>query len=76
MPVYRSVDNSIPPILGNPCSLGECHSPSSTSSQSPVNPRLVGTAIAGPLSPAKVCIYVCSVVSLFSMSALVYLMVQ
>jgi len=57
--VYRSVDNSVPPVLGNPCSIEECHSPPSNSSQSPVNPRLVGTAIAGPLSPAKV-VYACS----------------
>lgn len=61
VPVYRSIDNSVPPVLGNPCSFEDCHSPPPNSSQSPVNPRLVGTAFAGPLSPAKV--GACSVVS-------------
>ena len=56
--VYRSVDNSVPPVLGVPCSLEDCHSPpqpnNSSLSQSPVKPMLVGRAFAGPMSPAMV----------------------
>ena len=66
VPVYRSVDNSVPPVLGTPCSLEDCHSPSKDSlSQSPVKLSLVGRAFAGPMSPAKVCpsvvvcVYIC-----------------
>ena len=59
VPVYRSVDNSVPPVLGTPCSYKEFHSPpqpniESSLSQSPVKPLLVGRAFAGPMSPAKV----------------------
>ena len=61
VPVYRSVDNSVPPVLGTPCSLEDCHSPPQSNinnslSQSPVKPLLVGRAFAGPMSPAKVCV--------------------
>ena len=64
VPVYRSVDNSVPPVLGAPCSLEDCHSPpqpniNSGLSQSPVKPLLVGRAFAGPMSPAKVSVSVC-----------------
>ena len=57
VPVYRSVDNSVPPVLGIPCSLEECHSPPQPNgglSQSPVKPLLVGRAFAGPMSPTMV----------------------
>lgn len=60
VPVYRSVDNSVPPVLGTPCSLEDCHSPPQSNidslSQSPVKPMFVGRAFAGPMSPAKVCV--------------------
>ena len=64
VPVYRSVDNSVPPVLGAPCSLEDCHSPpqpniNSGLSESPVKPLLVGRAFAGPMSPAKVSVSVC-----------------
>lgn len=63
VPVYRSTDNSVPPMLGTPCSLEDCHSPPQPHidgnwSPSPVNPLLVGRAFAGPMSPAKVCMCV------------------
>lgn len=59
VPVYRSVDNSVPPVLGVPCSLEDYHSPPQPNvdgslSQSPVKPLLVGRAFAGPMSPAMV----------------------
>ena len=69
VPVYRSVDNSVPPVLGTPCSLEDCHSPPQPNvdcslSKSPVKPLLVGRAFAGPMSPAKVhfckCVCVCT----------------
>ena len=70
VPVYRSVDNSVPPVLGAPCSLEGCHSPprpniNNSLSQSPVKPLLVGRAFAGPMSPAKVsaCVCLCVCVS-------------
>lgn len=61
VPVYRSVDNSVPPVLGTPCGLEYCYSPPQPCSgsglpRSPVNPLLVGRAFAGPMSPAKVCV--------------------
>jgi len=64
VPVYRSTNNSVPPILGTPCDLENCHSPpqphtDSNCLQSPVNPLLVGRAFAGPMSPAKVCVCLC-----------------
>ena len=62
--MYRSVDNSVPPVLGIPCSREDCHSPPQPNvdgslSQSPVKPLLVGRAFAGPMSPAMVSVYTC-----------------
>jgi hypothetical protein len=50
VPVFRSEDNSTPPVLGSPCLWEESFSPSRA--QSPVDPNCFNTATAGPMSPS------------------------